>query len=194
MHLTYLKKFYLGSSLNEKKMKILLAIILCAALSACNKVQLGNEFKNENGLFISKVTAPKFSELSCNKEVEFKQPPPFTIASYGTQTDGADFSENTVYLFNSKHTCDEEVAFFPVGVVTLMSQNAERKITIGLPVHPDLNKKEITDFFHFQVAYAKQLKSTTDWIESNYDNAWLVTGWKNEKAARSHLERVIRGF
>ncbi|MFK7757175.1 MAG: hypothetical protein AB8B53_09620 [Flavobacteriales bacterium] len=175
-------------------MKCLFAFILCIILSSCSEHLEGTDHKNKNGLFVSTVTASKFSETSCSNQVEFKNPPPFTIAAYGPAEDGSDFPENTVYLFDSEHQCSEVVDFFPVGLVTITNQNSQKKITVGIPVSPDQNPKETTDFFRFQIDYAKQLKSTTDWIENNYDQAWLVTGWKDEKTARSHLERIIRGF
>ena len=175
-------------------MKIFSAFILCSLVIACTHSELGTEYKNQNGIFICKIKTPKSSTSSCYNKIEFTSPPAFSIASFGRAFNESNSQENTVYLFNSNHDCAEVVSFFPVGLITLTSPRAEKTITIGLTAEPKMNEKEITNFFYFQMNYSQKLKTTTEWIEENYNNEWLVTGWQDEIAARSNLEKIIRGF
>jgi hypothetical protein len=170
--------------------RIIFTLAIVILLTSC-KSEENNSNKNKHGAFTCTISAVHKSQSNCQGE-SLKNPAP---ASYGelniSSLEGSDASLNgAIFLINKTSGCGENEDFFPVAIAQIKSEKSTGFVLIGMPCNPIYNPKEITDFFEFQLAHSRTMKSITEWIELEYHQEWLVTSWMGDKKAKAYLDRL----
>ncbi len=174
--------------------RIIFTLAIIILMTSCKSEQ-NNSNKNKNGAFTCAISAVHKSQSNCQGK-SLKNPAP---ASYGklnlclSQT--IDTSLNgAVFLINKTSGCGENEDFFPIAIAQIKSEKSTGFVLLGMSCAPAHNPKEITNFFEFQLAHSRTMKSITEWIELEYNQEWLVTSWEGDKKAKAYLDRLGMKF
>ncbi len=169
--------------------RVFLISFIPLLLSSCFSKE-NNFNKNKNGAFTCSMTAINKSQSSC-EGIQFKHTVPISFGKLESSIEKPESPlHGLVFLINKTSSCGETEDYFPVAIASINSENNSDYIIIGMPCDPEYNPKEITDFFNFQLAHSRSMKSIEKWIEQEYNQEWLVTRWENDKKAKDYIDRL----